>query len=445
MNLSNLVFYRDTFINREISFILGVSYKYIDNFDKYDYNGFLFLSDEQSVFELEKYKLRDKICYYTLEDLCDYFDYLNREYIETLDRSVTRNLEEIEKIYNLDLALSEMLIKVLFSKPRNIDCKILENELNIDSFGDVWGCCPTWVKSFGNIFDDDIYDNYLARIIKLSSINKTFCFCNLYMCKYCDSEYLDKFDEKVDFNISNIPKQLTLSIDMTCNLRCNSCRKELMIADKEERDFSLCIVEKLKEMQWLNKSCLLLAGNGEVFFSPVYLSILKDKSISAKTIKIMSNGILFTGDKWSLIENKYDEIYVSISVDAASKEIYKKLRHGNFDVLIKNLKMLSKLKREGKLSFFQLNYVIQKDNLCDVIDFIKLGKELGVDVINFTKLNDWDVVERDEYLDNCLIVDDCVTNELFDVFQNPLFKDETIDISSFDIYIKNYKKRNKLN
>ena len=278
-------------------------------------------------------------------------------------------------------------------------------------------------------------------MIKLSSLNKTFCFCNLFRCQYFGSEFLNDSNFSIELNSLDIPKQITISTDKTCNLRCDSCRKDYYVPTKEEKIMSKTITDKLLLSGWLNKSTILMAGQGEVFLSPNYLKILKDPSVHGKIIKILSNGVLFSENKLNLLKEKFEEIHAYISIDAATKKTYSKLRHGNFDLLLKNLKMLGKKRYEGnKFKCFELNFVVQKDNMNEMIDFIKLAKEINADRVHFTKLNNWFTMTDEEYKEKCLIIDNYLNYDLYKILKNPIFKDKIVDISSFTGYIENSKK-----
>ena len=159
--------------------------------------------------------------------------------------------------------------------------------------------------------------------------------------------------------------------------------------------------------------------------------------ISGNTIKILSNGTLFTYEKWKLLENKFKIIYIAISIDAATRETYNKLRHGNFELLLKNLEMLSDLKKEKKIFSLQFNFVVQKDNYKEMIDFIKLAKKYNVDIVQFTKLDDWGVLS--DYKEKSLIINDLLVYELYKEFQNPIFEDKIVNIDAFKYNLKKSK------
>ena len=108
---------------------------------------------------------------------------------------------------------------------------------------------------------------------------------------------------------------------------------------------------------------------------------------------------------------------------------------------MKNLDMLSILKKEGKIEQLWFNFVVQRDNMYEMIDFVKFAKEHNVDRVQFTKLNDWRVMSREEYLDKCLIIDNNYLDyDLYKILQDPIFKEDFVDIEFFNVYMDNSKK-----
>ncbi len=439
--MDNLIFYLDTIIGKEIAFVLGINYQFVSKIEKVE-NKCLFIQEEKDIeLALKKGLVRGED-FISFDELYDYMDQFVRE-IEIIGRKYprTRDFEKINQIYNGHLYLTEMLIKVLFSKPKDINCHEITTKYNLDENGNLWGCCPGWIqKPFGNfLFDyDNIDDNYFARIIKLSQINKTFCFCDLTQCRYYGKPEIDYKD--LDFNIPKFPLQLTVSIDRKCNLRCNSCRKEFYVASPEREKFTRDITDRLIESDILNHTDVLLAGQGEVFYSENYDKILKSLTKTDK-IKILSNGTLFNEEKWNLLYPKFQEIHVSISIDALSKDTYIKLRHGNYDDLMKNLDMLGKLRKEGKIEQLWFNFVVQKENMNEMIDFVKFAKDHFVDKLQFTKLNNWGTMTEEEYLDKCLIIDNYLNYDLYQILKNPIFQEKFVDIEFFHEYMENSKKK----
>ena len=445
--MNNLVFLNDSIINQEIAFVLGIKFKSIPK-EEINKNELYYVSNKKEKFYLKIRGYKYKKNYIDFKYLLDFFDKYNRKRdlsgrkdFHTKNK-LLRNLKKINKIQNRKLALSEMFIKVLYSKPKDIDCKEIDLRAHIDNNGNIWGCCPGWMsKPFGNLLEDENpYDTYHARMIKLSSINKTFCFCNLEWCKYYNSKEIPKEEVKIDFKVNKTPEYIVFLTDKTCNLRCESCRKKFYIASKGRNEKTQLINKKLLETGWLEKATINMAGQGEIFYSKNYLDILNSIK-HGKKLDILSNGNLFDESKWDLVYNKFDDISVSISVDAATKETYTKLRHGNFDKLVKNVNMLGKFRKEEKFYFFKLNFVVQKRNMNEILDFIEFGKKNNADVIQFTKLNNWGTMTKKVYKEESLIIDDSyLVYDLYKIFQDPVFDDERVDISAFNSYIEESKK-----
>ena len=188
----------------------------------------------------------------------------------------------------------------------------------------------------------------------------------------------------------------------------------------------------------LNHTHPLVAGQGEVFYSEYYDKILKSIE-NTDAITILSNGTLLNEEKWNIIYPKFKDITVAISIDAYNIDTYVKLRHGDYDALIKNLDMLGNLRKEGKLQTLNFNFVVQKENYKEMIDFAKFAKEHHVDHVYFTKLNNWGTMSEEEYHDKSLIIDNYLDYDLYQILKDPIFEEECFEIGFFNEYMKNSK------
>ncbi len=433
----------------QLAFVLDLKdYTIIEEPEKYNYNSKLIMcmkssnrNNTKNIIKMKSiYKLMNKnylknISIYEKKDL---FNKYNIIIILNHIRPMIKNKKIIDKIPVNFLKPSEMFIKAVNSKPKRIKCENIEKECNIDCNGYIWGCCPTWVRiPFGNIKNNnDPYNNMLSRIIKLSSINKTYCFCNIKKCKYNHS-YSNETIERIE-KTKTIPQKITISIDNACNLKCPSCRKCFF---NKTTDKTKQIAKKLIETNWLDKCDeIIMAGQGEIFFSKTYKQLLTT-NIKRNKIQLLTNGTLFNKKNWEEIKNLYKEIKVYISIDAATSETYKKLRCGNFNYLMKNLEMLSKLREENKIKRIEYNFVVQEENYNEMEQFIKLAKKLNVDQINFTKLNNWGTYTKKEYIDKSMIINnEYLKYDLYMTFKKPIFKENIVNIEQFKYYIKNSNK-----
>ena len=225
-----------------LAFILGIKkYRIINFIKKYDRKIIFCLNLKNIKKDIKKNNLKHRKDYLTLDDVykiinkgfikkivwIKYRFYLNKHNLINVIhilRPKINNLKLIENIPVEFLKNSEMFIKVVNSNQINIECTNLEQICNVDSDGYIWGCCPGWIKlPFGNLLKEESpYVSYMANIIKLSSLNKTYCFCDFNKCKYGHPK-VKKSKEKV-LKCCDYPHELTISIDRACNLKCPSCR-----------------------------------------------------------------------------------------------------------------------------------------------------------------------------------------------------------------------------
>ncbi len=348
-----------------------------------------------------------------------------------------------DKVQNVEylrwLKPSELFLFVLYAPVNgHINCSFLENNIFVSISGDVCGCCSSTVP-LGNLLVDGSLENICqstyARIIKLSSINHSYCLCDFTKWCLCyDSEEGKKLpDLKTPVDGINC---INAEIDSSCNLCCKSCRNKKYVMDDVSRLKADIVLSKLLSSGYLDQTkSLILSGRGEVFYSPYYRRLL-ETDLKRKNIHILSNGILFNETNWNWLKNKYETIDVQISVDAATKETYSKLRGGNFDVLLKNLHMLAVLHRQGHIRNFKLNFLVQRDNFREMPAFVRLGRSLSVDCVEFQRMSNFGNLSKKELLERCLIIDEkYLDQELWQVLQDPIFQDPIVDLRGFKRYI----------
>ena len=92
------------------------------------------------------------------------------------------------------------------------------------------------------------------------------------------------------------------------------------------------------------------------FLSSAYKEIYLNKKCNPRYIRLLSNGLLFNQTNWEkFIDNKTGYIMLTVSIDAATKETYEKIRRsGNFDILKQNMQFASKLRKAGQLKYFRM-------------------------------------------------------------------------------------------
>jgi len=294
--------------------------------------------------------------------------------------------------------------------------------------GDVYFCCPAFTNYFviGNIYRnsfENIWNGVNAKKLRSKILKGDFSMCEEICEKRCNI-----YDINPGYNetVNEYPSYVTASIDNACNVMCTICRDE-----KYHVKYTKELAEKEIDELWLpifkNAKTIRFGCSGESFASYKEAMLIKKTAEKYPDVRfhIHTNGIL--GNEKLLRElNIYDRIeHISVSIHAASKNTYKKIvRGGDFDKVLKNLELYSKMKHEHKINDFRMVFCVYTDNYKEMPEFAKMAAKYnskavfwGLRVTARTKLGD----NFDEY---------SVTNpnnkyhqDFLEVLKNPVFKE----------------------
>lgn len=338
---------------------------------------------------------------------------------------------------------SYMLRKTIFDQSYyDLECNTMLNHLEIFKDGNTRCCCTTFVaQNLDNIFDknrDELWHSPLHKVMGLSTVNKTFSFCDENMCplfvaKKAEDCSLREPDGSAYQRISEFPETLALGHDPSCNLSCITCRKKVHFAKGKELEMVNRITDEVVRNYLPHAKFLILAGDGEVFASPAYRNIYEAEECNPQYIRLLSNGTLFTPENWKhFAEGKKAKIMLTVSVDAATEETYRRIRRGNFAALKQNMRFASELRRSGELCYFRMNFVVQKENYKEMIPFVEWGQELGVDEVFFTKILNWGTYTPEEFAEVSMMEPDGITPkpELKKVCEHPVMQSDIVDMGT---------------
>jgi radical SAM protein with 4Fe4S-binding SPASM domain len=136
----------------------------------------------------------------------------------------------------------------------------------------------------------------------------------------------------------------------------------------------------------LVKPIIKIIGLGEPLLNPNVLSMVKHAKSNGLTVEIVSNFTL-ADPKFSecLVEAQLD--YLGVSVDAASPQVFERIRAGaKFEDVINNVKEILKIRKSQNSTkpkvFFRST--INKENSDEVPAIKELAKSIGVDYVIFS-------------------------------------------------------------
>jgi len=261
----------------------------------------------------------------------------------------------------------------------------------IDKRGSCYACeCTSWLpQSIGNLQIkslDTIIGSDMHKHLQGSVKDGSYRYCNEHQCSYLKSN-------AVLHGQTNNIQHLRLAIDDSCNLRCPSCRKNL-IFHKEGYAFNLGIRLADRINEWLYQHQhpiqVHIGSDGDPFASHVYRHFM-EHTPKRDDIKysILTNGLMFKEFHHRVphVMNNLQEL--GVSMDGATKETYEKLRlGGKWEKIKSNLQSIADSK--NKYDFcLKFHMVVQQDNWCEMKAMAELAESYGVDEIYFNIIQDW--------------------------------------------------------
>lgn len=322
--------------------------------------------------------------------------------------------------------------------------------------GDVFACCPAWLKTpLGNLLTDslqEIWNGPTARRIRTAILDGSFQYCRKSRCpklantrgpvrplaEVKDGEVRDAMLRR-ETRLPYEPRRIHLCFDRSCTLACPSCRREVHVSTGEElaRAESLAcrVPQSAAEAEELR-----LSGTGDPFGSPVYLRMLQAFSPQdyprLRRIHLHTNGQLWDEATWRTMPALHPFVRTAeISVDAARAETYGTVRPGgNFERLLRNLDFLQTLPVAATLSF-----VVQAANWREMPDFVALGRKRGFRVY-FSRLVNWGTFSRTEYGGQSVHLPDHPEHPPFRALLSALATEPDVDLGNLAPLLANTRK-----
>ena len=317
----------------------------------------------------------------------------------------------------------------------------------------LYGCtCPGTVPypvAGGQIEKTDVQNVWNGpeiKEIRRSVLDGDFTYCHRSVCDVIVSGTLPKRAEItdphhrdiIDNNRTHIdvkPAMVTLGHDPSCNIACPSCRKELMTTKNSERHvfdrLNENVLQPLLENSAVN---LIISTDGDPIHSKSYRNLIRalDPVVNADVrLMLITNGLLMTPREWEAMSNAHPMVaFIGVSIDGARKESYEELRWpGKWDKITANMEFLSELRSTGKVPFLGLQFVVQKRNFEEMIEFVELGKSWNIDYIKFIRMFNFGSFSVDTFEE----IDVCderhpLHGRFLEILRDPIFNEPCVDL-----------------
>lgn len=251
-------------------------------------------------------------------------------------------------------------------------------------------CCPAWLDGAGITKSQSPWNSKEFVELRKSILDGSFKYC-----QNCPRVFTQNCNDikkhHYHSHMLRSPQRLSIGNDLTCNLKCWSCRKRFIT--QSNVNMSL-VYQFLPFAEFMS-----ISSNGDPFASPTHRDFLTSLSFDyypKLKIEIFTNGLLLP-QYWDDLINIHKNIkIIRMSIDAASKEIYEKIRcGGKWEKLILALEFISNLKQTNQINQFITHFCIQKDNYKEAPEFVDLMLKYNVTRVVFNLLRrKWHSIEE---------------------------------------------------
>lgn len=195
------------------------------------------------------------------------------------------------------------------------------------------------------------------------------------------------------------PLRLAIENGVGCNFNCKMCALRHL-----DRPRGFITFENFKHIyDQINPPYLNLTGYTDSFMNKDIFKMIKYGKAHGSYVKLDTNAMIMTPEMSNkLLMSGADEI--SISIDGSTQKIYGDICvGGDLEIVKKNVKTLVKFRNSAaKVGWPKLRIdvaiVVQRDNIKDLVNTIKMIDDLGVDEINPTPVVEYDIEEFEDYL-----------------------------------------------
>ena len=171
-------------------------------------------------------------------------------------------------------------------------------------------------------------------------------------------------------------RELHIETSFACNLSCIMCPMSAQIKGQGLMNYET--FSKILPNISLFKR-VALSGFGEPLIHKEIVKMVYETKKHSVFTNMSTNGLLLSSNlAKELIDANLD--LITFSIDAAKKETYEKIRIGSrFEQVLENIENFTNLcLQKGCNTYTQWIYVLMENNLDEVVDALRLSKELGV-------------------------------------------------------------------
>lgn len=183
------------------------------------------------------------------------------------------------------------------------------------------------------------------------------------------------------------PVHVYLQIASACNLDCYMCSEHNRPEEARHGVGLLSmrreIYDKIARDVFPYSNMLTIGVGGEPTLSPDFAYFVERAFDAGQEIHVITNGTrIYKSEVAAALAHRVS--FLQISVDAATKETYERIRRGSrWASICRNLDELAKLRENSKhrRSYLVLAFVLMRSNVHELPAFIQFAKKAGADAV----------------------------------------------------------------
>ena len=192
------------------------------------------------------------------------------------------------------------------------------------------------------------------------------------------------------------PLHFQLEPVIGCNLRCRMCQ----VPDYPPERAAKMTLDRFRGIfDQIQPVRVALSGAGEPFLNPDLLAMVRHAKAGGAAVLTTTNFTLCSGKAEEIVDSGLN--LIKVSLDAARPETYAKIRGRDFfNRIIPNIEELqrAKARKRSATPFLRLQFVLQSENLGEIVEMVALAHRLKADSMYFQPLETLSVPDRKEEL-----------------------------------------------
>ena len=204
---------------------------------------------------------------------------------------------------------------------------------------------------------------------------------------------------------------VVLETTTRCNLRCIHCavNEENNLGNYDAGDLPIELFYQLLSMLQEFRPKVQLSGHGETLLHPNFIEMLEKAIHLGCRVNFQTNAMLLTPRKVEkIVRPEVDTL--AISIDAASPELFEKIRRrARLDKILENIRLINELKKRLHTDRPQLGFefVAMRQNIHELPSVVRMAGELEVANFQIAELVEYNLT-RGESLANDRVMADYV-------------------------------------